>query len=270
MISAYDEAVLEQPGEPDSELAQALEPAALPEFAVSLRGYDRGEVDAYIDYQRRRLAAMRLRAQRAERALAGAASDDPAEASQPPRGPHPVDAGAASPVTPASEVAPPLGPGAAERRHLHAGERPRRERLRQLARYAACSVVSIVITEALLALVYGDLRLAPAVACSMLASAVAAVPTFFLYRSWVWRLQGPSRLRAEVVPFWIVTAAGILLSTLGVAAVTAFVPQGVFHGHLARAAVVDGASVASFGVLWVARFVVLDRWVFAVARAATR
>ena len=48
----------------------ALEPANAPEFTRSLRGYDRAQVDAFVDDLRQRLALMRARARRAETELA--------------------------------------------------------------------------------------------------------------------------------------------------------------------------------------------------------
>ena len=343
-----------------------LEPSVLPEFALTLRGYDRAEVHAYLDEQRRRLAAMRIRAQLAEQAIAElgetmaalqhlrsthlALPAPPHDAS--PEGAPPVDAppadGPPADGPPADEEptdeapdevaaaraasahggAPPHGgvpereedrspaeaPGApsapalraadpspslpvqqrplpvqqrplpVEQRPLPVEQRPlhaRRGRMadgrswgslrrHRLVRYALCSAVSIALTEGLLAVAYGELRLTSAALCSLLASLVAAVPTFFLYRAFVWRIRGRSHLRNEVVPFGVVTAIGLGLSTLAVVLATALAPHAAFRGHLSRAAVVDGASVASFGVLWVLRFFVLDRFVFVGGRHLSR
>jgi DivIVA domain-containing protein len=47
----------------------ALEPAVPPEFATAFRGYNRVQVDAFVNDLRQRLAAMRVRARRAETEL---------------------------------------------------------------------------------------------------------------------------------------------------------------------------------------------------------
>ncbi len=49
---------------------ELLEPASMPKFAVTFRGYARSEVDGYVESQRRHLASMRARAMEAERRLA--------------------------------------------------------------------------------------------------------------------------------------------------------------------------------------------------------
>ena len=304
-----------------------LEPSVLPEFALSLRGYDRAEVHAYLDEQRRRLAAMRARAQLAEQAIAELGEtmaalqhlrsthlalsapphDAPPEDAPPdevaPAGATPADGGAlphgkvperqedrtpaetpCEPSAPALRAADPSPALPVEQRPLPVAQRPLHARRASMAdgrswgslrghrlvRYTLCSAVSIALTEGLLAVAYGELRLTSAALCSLLASLVAAVPTFFLYRAFVWRIRGRSHLRNEVVPFGVVTAIGVGLSTLAVALATALAPHAAFRGHLSRAAVVDGASVASFGVLWVLRFVVLDRFVFVGGRHLSR
>lgn len=43
-----------------------LEPAVAPQFARALRGYDRAQVDLFVNDMRYRLASMRLRARKAE------------------------------------------------------------------------------------------------------------------------------------------------------------------------------------------------------------
>jgi len=250
--------------------ATLLEPAVLPSFGGAVRGYHRREVDDYVDYQRHRLAAMRSRALRAERELA--------EVSRERRQWNGVGEVRAIERFPAAStlVLEPAADGSgsvftAQRAfnverghkiHLCIEQRQHRERLRRFGRYGASSLLSILLTEVLLALFYGELRLASATTCSLLASGIAAVPTYVLYRRYVWRRRGRSQSRNEVIPFWITTAIGVTLSTLAVGAATHVIGHYAFGSSLERAAVVDGASVGSFGLLWMARYVVFDRWVF--------
>ena len=60
-------------------------------------------------------------------------------------------------------------------------------------------------------------------------------------------------LRREIVPFWVFTGAGLALSTLLVA-----VAENVSDSTL----LVMAASVAGFGILWVAKFLFLDQIMF--------
>ena len=126
-------------------------------------------------------------------------------------------------------------------------------------RYSAVSVVGIVVTQALLIGTHGVLGFAPLVA-NTIAVSVAAAPVFLLNRAWVWQLGGRSSIRREVLPFWGFTVAGLLLSTLAVVVVSSMTTSTI---------AVSVANIGAFGVLWVAKFFVLDEVVFAAAAAAT-
>ena len=95
----------------------------------------------------------------------------------------------------------------------------------------------------------------------MAACAVGTVPSYQLNRRWVWGLRHGSHWGKEVVPFWALSFAGLALSTLAVDRAD----------HLARALAWTGptrtvalmaASVAAYGLLWVAQFLILDRYLF--------
>lgn len=124
--------------------------------------------------------------------------------------------------------------------------------MRKAARYSAVSVVGVVVTQSLLLVGHGVLGV-PAGRANVAAVLVAAGPVFVLNRSWVWQLRGASSLRREVLPFWAFTVAGLVLSTLAVAAVASI---------SASTVAVSAANVGAFGLLWVAKFLVLDGVVF--------
>ena len=86
-------------------------------------------------------------------------------------------------------------------------------------RYSAVSVVGIVVTQAVLVGAHAVAGMAPILA-NTIAVSVAAIPVFFLNRAWVWQLSGRGSFRREVLPFWGFTLAGLVLSTLAVAAVS--------------------------------------------------
>jgi putative flippase GtrA len=78
-------------------------------------------------------------------------------------------------------------------------------------------------------------------------------------RRWTWRRTGRGSVAREVVPFWILSLAGLLVSTLAVAWVgglTATWSDGV------RAIALPSAEAATFGALWLVQFAVLDRLIF--------
>ena len=84
-------------------------------------------------------------------------------------------------------------------------------------------------------------------------SGVSAIPAYLVNRRWVWGKQGSHSISREIVPFWAYSFFGLALSTIAVA-----VADARWHTHLA----VSLANIAAFGVLWAAKFVLLDRWMF--------
>lgn len=137
-------------------------------------------------------------------------------------------------------------------------ERARSIEWGRAVRYSGVSVLGLACTQLLLLVAHVGLG-AGATVSNVAAVMVTSVPVFLLNRQWVWQVAGPSSLRREVVPFWAFTAAGLVLSTLAVAAVAAVTSSGV---------AVSLANISAFGTLWVAKFFVLDEVCFApVARA---
>ena len=61
----------------------------------------------------------------------------------------------------------------------------------------------------------------------------------------------------EVLPFWGLAVAGLILSTLAV---------GYAERNFEADIMVNVASVAAFGVVWIVKFVVLERVMWRTAR----
>ncbi|MDA8275715.1 MAG: GtrA family protein [Actinomycetota bacterium] len=128
-------------------------------------------------------------------------------------------------------------------------------------RYATVSAISSVTSFVVLAIVFGVLRLWTAVPSTLFANVVAGVPSYFLNRQWVWKKSGRSHVRKEVIPFWVLSIAGILFSLVTASLATRFADDHHLT-HLVRTAVVLGANVAAFGILWLAKFFVFNRLFF--------
>lgn len=114
------------------------------------------------------------------------------------------------------------------------------------------SVIGVTITQILLVLFVGILDRHP-VWSNVAAVSLTSVPVFFLNKRWVWAHDGRISLRREVLPFWVFTLAGLLLST-GLVALA----DSVSDSQL----LVMAANLAGFGVLWVAKFLFLDQVMF--------
>lgn len=130
---------------------------------------------------------------------------------------------------------------------------------KKLFRYAVVSVISTVITFAVLGVLFYALRLGSEVPDNVIANMTSILPSYYLNRSWAWGKTGRSHLWREVVPFWSMSLAGILLA-VGTGLVAHHVGVTVLHLHrLGRTAVLYGANIFAFGVLWVGKFLIINK-----------
>lgn len=131
--------------------------------------------------------------------------------------------------------------------------RPHGVLLQRLLRFSAVSGVAIVITQILLQSFYRFTPLGAAWS-NILAVGLSAIPAFLLLRRWVWGRVGNHSVAREIIPFWAYTFLGLALSTVVVAVVEEQWPSPV---------AVSLANLAAFGALWVTKFLLLERWMFA-------
>lgn len=128
-------------------------------------------------------------------------------------------------------------------------------------RYSAVSVICLVITQAVLLLTFGILRLASAVECNVMATAVATVPSYTLNRRWAWGKEGRSHLWRELVPFWTLAAASFLFSLYAVGLADRLAMRSNLS-HFWESVLVLGANLAAYGILWVGKFLLFNRLLF--------
>jgi putative flippase GtrA len=114
------------------------------------------------------------------------------------------------------------------------------------------SVIGVTITQILLLLLHGMLEIDATIA-NVVAVSITAVPVFLLNKRWVWAADGRISFRREVLPFWVFTLAGLLLSTILVSLAAAWSDSTLL---------VMAANIAGFGILWVAKFLFLDQIMF--------
>jgi putative flippase GtrA len=133
---------------------------------------------------------------------------------------------------------------------------------KKLFRYTMVSVISTAVAQGTLFIVFGIARVWSAVPSNIFANAVATVPSYYLNRNWAWGKSGRSHLMKEVVPFWVLSFAGMALSIVTVG-VTAHWCHEEHLGHMVTSVLVNGANLFAFGVLWVLKFLIFNR-MFAV------
>ena len=120
-------------------------------------------------------------------------------------------------------------------------------------RYTLVSVFNVVFSVAVVSIVFGVFRIWTEVPSTLFANVVTIPPAYYLTRTWAWGKSGRSHLMREVVPFWVMTLAGIALS---IATSSEARHLGIAH-HLNRTdrtALLVMANLLAFGVTWIGKF----------------
>lgn len=131
-------------------------------------------------------------------------------------------------------------------------------------KYTVASAVSVVISQIVLFLSFGIFHLWSATTCNFVAVAVSAIPSYYMNRAWAWGKSGRSHFMKEIVPFWGLAFLGLVLSLWAVSAAQRFALDHQFH-HLEVALFVNAASIGAFGVLWIGKFIIFNKLLFAEA-----
>jgi putative flippase GtrA len=142
--------------------------------------------------------------------------------------------------------------------HLPVPERWRATALR-MGRSMCVSVGTSALSATVLAVLAVGFGMAAGTA-NVLATICGIGPSYAYNRRWAWRRSGRGDLWREVVPFWVLSLSGLVLSTAAVAAVSSW---GADWPDAVRAVALPAANIAVFGALWLVQFVVLDRVLFA-------
>jgi putative flippase GtrA len=87
---------------------------------------------------------------------------------------------------------------------------------------------------------------------------VTSVMSYGLNRAWVWGHRDAHSLRGEVLPYWGMVFAGLVVSTVLAALAYRFLAAAGWAVSL--------ANLAGFGLLWGLKFLLLDRYVFHPSR----
>lgn len=133
---------------------------------------------------------------------------------------------------------------------------------KKFIRYSMVSVVSVITYEILLFITLGLLHWESARNANIFAVTVSAIPSYYLNRAWAWGKSGRSHFMKEVVPFWGMALLGLVFSTWIADFAKTFADEHT-SVHLLRTFIVMMGGLAAFGVLWVAKFVILNKVLFA-------
>ena len=127
-------------------------------------------------------------------------------------------------------------------------------------RYSVGSVVAIVTSEITFVLCYGTGWLGTT-AASVVAFVAGAIPNYVLNRSWAWERRGRPNVSREVILYAVVS----IVSLVSAAVVTGWVSRIATHvtgSHTGRTTLVAAAYLATYGFLFILKFVIFQRVVF--------
>jgi putative flippase GtrA len=146
------------------------------------------------------------------------------------------------------------------------GEKFGSQDLGKIVRYGTISVVSTAISLSGLFVFYRWVGLSPTWS-NILATCIATVPYYYLNRMWVFKKSGRSHLTKEVLPFWTIAFVSLVLSTLAVKFAGSQVHS--ISSKNVRGAILVAANLTTYGILWIAKFVVFNRYLFHVEKEPT-
>lgn len=129
-----------------------------------------------------------------------------------------------------------------------------------MLRAGATSVLATVLSHGIYVALLGLVR-ADATIASAIAFACGAVFNYLVGRRITWgRRNRPHPVR-ETLPYLLVVGCTGLLS-VGVATLTQHLITGLQLSNAERTLVLELANIASYGVVFLVKFALLDRWVF--------
>ncbi len=138
-------------------------------------------------------------------------------------------------------------------------ERSRTPGGRKMVRYSLVSVISVIVSQIVL---FFAQSFWSARSANIFAVCVSAVPSYYLNRAWAWGKTGKSHLVKEILPFWGLALLGLVLSTWA----ADYAESNAHHitsSELGARLVVNFAALAAFGILWVGKFFIFNKVLFA-------
>lgn len=134
----------------------------------------------------------------------------------------------------------------------------------KLLRYSLGSAVAFGVSEIVFVVLFAP-HVLGAKGSSIVASVAGVVPGYFLNRNWTWGRRGRSSLWRETVPYWLVFAVSTLSAAVTIGAVNGAVAD---HSRGVRTVINAFAFFGVNGVIFVVKFVLFNRWLFAHREAA--
>ena len=131
---------------------------------------------------------------------------------------------------------------------------------RKQIRYAAVSIVFVPVGQILIQVFGAFVFDRNYTLASIVSAALLTLPNFFANRYLVWKQTSRDNLRTQVLVFWVAAMLGVTLAT----GLTYLVEQQVHDRGIIEPIAVFCAQLLGFGIVWIGRYIILDRWLFKV------
>jgi putative flippase GtrA len=131
---------------------------------------------------------------------------------------------------------------------------------RKVTRYAIGSVVALVTSVVVFALLY--VTHVGTTVCSIAAFVAGALPNWVLNRRWAWKIRGKVNFWREVFAYVVISVL-VLVASSAATGWTSSQVQSISPGHGIRVILVTAAYVAVQAFFFAAKFFVYEKWVFA-------
>jgi putative flippase GtrA len=136
----------------------------------------------------------------------------------------------------------------------------RSETGRKTVRFAAVSVVAILVSQVVNVVGYGAFKWT-ARTTQLVSFVASTIPSYYLNRAWVWGKNGKSSLRREVVPFWALGIAQLIVSLAYVAWAQGLV-ENATESHSLRTLGFLFNTLFIYGVMWIGKFFFFNKVLF--------
>jgi putative flippase GtrA len=130
----------------------------------------------------------------------------------------------------------------------------------RLMRFAAGSLLATAASAGVFALVYRVGGTGPR-AATFAAFAAGAVVSFVVNRSWTWNRRHRAGLRRDIAAFLAVVGSIAVLAAIATSVTESYAYR-IGAGDGERTVLVETAYLGTYALMFLVKFVLLDRWVF--------
>jgi putative flippase GtrA len=127
---------------------------------------------------------------------------------------------------------------------------------KKVRRFIVVSAFNVAFGQSLLVLAHSAFGWS-FVMSNVCAVAVSAGPAYVLARYWVWEKTSKNHVVKEIAPFWGLAFLGLVASTFA---------AGFSSRYSDAQIVLNLVNLAAFGIIWVFKFFILDRFMFGTPR----